>query len=211
MRQQYILYIMYLCGATEQSTIWYVKQREVRISRGLTRCGYWKVQWTVDAVDRVHYIVILLLHNWDRSLRRFFYGGETGSWQEGTRRFGPMLHMWCSHRPHTLACPCAGRKLLVPSCFWKGQYSTLFLPSQEVERGALVTSCVLLVLKLAVAATVGPNRDLTKLSKTVGSGVYLRWQLDSFEHKHTLCSFHLHWTFKKYSASPGRGWHGSSI
>ncbi len=33
----------------------------------------------------------------------------------------------------------------------------------------LVTSCVLLVLKLAVTATVGPNRDFTKLSKTAGS------------------------------------------
>jgi hypothetical protein len=81
-----------------------------------------------------------------------------------------MLHMRCSHRPHPLASPCAGRKLLVPSCFWRGQYSPLFLPSQEVERGVLVTSCVLLVLKLAVTATVGPNRDFTKLSKTAGSG-----------------------------------------
>jgi hypothetical protein len=60
-----------------------------------------------------------------------------------------MLHMWCSHRPHLLASPYAGRKLLVRSCFWKGQYSTLFLPSQEVGGrgvlGELVTSCVLLV------------------------------------------------------------------
>ncbi len=99
-----------------------------------------------------------------------FYGEETGSWQEGTRRFGPLLHMWCSHRLHTLASPCAWRKLLDPSCFWRGQYSPLFLPSQEVKRGVLVTSCVLLVLKLAVTATVGPNRDFTKLSKAVGSG-----------------------------------------
>jgi hypothetical protein len=66
--------------------------------------------------------------------------------------------------------PVHGEKLLVPSCFWIGQYSPLFLPSQEVENRVLVTSCVLLVLKLAVTVTVGPNRDFTKLSKTVGSG-----------------------------------------
>ncbi len=35
--------------------------------------------------------------------------------------------------------------------------------------GELVTSCVLLVQKLAVTATVGLNRDFTKLSKTAGS------------------------------------------
>jgi hypothetical protein len=46
-----------------------------------------------------------------------------------------MLHTWCSHRPHSLASPSVGRKLLVPSCFLKGQYSPLFLWSQEVERG----------------------------------------------------------------------------
>jgi hypothetical protein len=44
---------------------------------------------------------------------------------------------------------CVGRKLLVPSCFWSGQYSTLFLPSQEVGGrgvlGELVLTCVLLV------------------------------------------------------------------
>jgi hypothetical protein len=56
------------------------------------------------------------------------------------------------------------------SRFWKGKYSPLFLLSQEVERRLLVTSCVLLVLKRAVTATVGPNRDFTKLSKTAGSG-----------------------------------------
>jgi hypothetical protein len=46
-----------------------------------------------------------------------------------------MLHMWCSYRSHLLASPCAGRKLLVPSCFWKGQYNPLFLLSQEVGGG----------------------------------------------------------------------------
>jgi hypothetical protein len=66
-----------------------------------------------------------------------FYGVETWSWQEGTRRFGPMLLMCCSHRPHPLASPCAGRKLLVSSCFWKWQYSPLFLPSQEVGGGGV--------------------------------------------------------------------------
>jgi hypothetical protein len=53
-------------------------------------------------------------------------------------------------------------------------YSTLFLPSQEVGVrggvGELVTSYVLLVQKLAVTATVGLNRDFTKLSKIAGSG-----------------------------------------
>jgi hypothetical protein len=38
---------------------------------------------------------------------------ETWSWQEGTKRFRPMLHMWCSHRPHPLVSLCPGRKLLV--------------------------------------------------------------------------------------------------
>jgi hypothetical protein len=61
--------------------------------------------------------------------------------------------------------PVQGKKLLVPSYFWRGQYSPLFL-------GVHVTSCVLLVLKLAVTATIGLNRDSTKLSKTAGSGLF---------------------------------------
>jgi hypothetical protein len=54
--------------------------------------------------------------------------------------------------------------------FWKEQYSPLFPRHRRLE-GGLVTSCDLLVLKLAVTATVGPNRDFTILSKTVGSGM----------------------------------------
>ncbi len=49
--------------------------------------------------------------------------------------------------------PVQGESCLVPSCFWKGQYSTLFLPSQEV--GELVTSCVFLVKKLDCPAKQG--------------------------------------------------------
>jgi hypothetical protein len=44
-----------------------------------------------------------------------------------------------------------------------------------------VTSCVLLVLKLAVTATIGLNRDSTKLSKTAGSGLFkVPEEIDSF-------------------------------
>jgi hypothetical protein len=106
-----------------------------------------------------------------RSLRRFM-GRKQGVDRKEPGGLAP-CSICGSHRPHPLASPCAGRKLLVPSCFWKGEYSPLFLPSQEVERGVLVTFCVLLVLKLAVTATVEPNRDFTRLSKTAGSGVHV--------------------------------------
>ncbi len=56
---------------------------------------------------------------------------------------------------------------------------------------------------------------ITSQSSSSTAGVHLISQLGSFEHRsavrHTLCSFHLHRTFKIYSASQGRGRHGSSI